>query len=232
MSHSRHEFDDYIETYRTAQGRAIAISGETEDYFATLRARRLRAWLPEFAGRPIAILDFGSSDGHMAGIVKDYFPEARVAGIDPSLRSIEYAKSSHPGLEFFVSEEGGHMPFADATFDLVYAVGVLHHIPFQEHEATYREIFRVLKPDGAFVLFEMNPWNPVTQMVFKISAVDRHATMFSSRFAAKLLRKHGVVDTHYYAYFPHFLKFLRFMESYLERIPLSALYAIIVRPQP
>jgi ubiquinone/menaquinone biosynthesis C-methylase UbiE len=229
MSHGRHEFDDLIEIYRKAQGRAIAISGETEDYFATLRARLLQIWLPEFMGHPISILDFGSSDGHMAAIVKKQFPESRVSGIDTSSRSIEYARRSHSDLEFF-DFQGGRMPFQDATFDLAYAVGVLHHIPFQEHEATYHEIFRVIKPGGAFVLFEMNPWNPVTQLVFRMSAVDRHATMFSSRYASKLLRKFGLVDIRYYAYFPRLLKFLRPFEPRLEKIPFGTLYAIIVRP--
>ena len=229
MPHGRHEFDDYIEFYRQAQGRAIAISGETEDYFATLRAERLRAWLPELTGRPISILDFGSSDGHMAAIVKKFFPEARVMGIDSSPRSIEYARRGHPGLEFFVLE-GGRLPFGDATFDFVYAVGVFHHISFAEHDAICREIFRVIKPGGAFVLFEMNPWNPITQIIFAISVVDRHATMFSSRYAAKLLRSYGTVDTRYYAYFPRFLKFLRPLEPRLEKIPFGTLYATIIRP--
>lgn len=226
----RHEFDDYIEFYRQAQGRAIAISGESEDYFAALRTERLRVWLPELTSRPISILDFGSSDGHMAGIVKTRFPEARVIGIDSSPRSIEYARRAHPGLEFFVLK-GGRLPFGDATIDLVYAVGVFHHIPFAEHGAVCREIFRVLKPGGAFVLFEMNPWNPVTQFVFAISAVDRHATMFSSRYAAKLLQPYGAIEIRYYAYFPRFLKFLRPLEPRLEKIPLGTLYAVIARPR-
>ena len=222
------EFDDYIEFYRKAQGRAIAISGETEDYFAGLRVERLEAWLPELTSRSISILDFGASDGHMAAIVKERFPASRVMGIDSSSRSIEYARRSHPGLEFFVLEEN-RLPFGDVTVDLVYAVGVFHHIPFAEHEAVCREIFRVLKPGGAFVLFEMNPWNPVTQLVFARSAVDRHATMFSSRYAKKLLRRFGMVEVRYYAYFPRFLKFLRPLEPRLEKLPFGTLYAVIVR---
>lgn len=226
----KQEFDDYIDFYRKDQDRAIAISGEGEDYFARLRVRRLQAWFPEFLNRPISVLDFGASDGHMASIMKEQFPASRVVGTDPSAKSVEYAKREHPDLDFFAAE-GNRLPFENASFDLVYAVGVFHHIPFDEHEAVYREIFRILKPGGAFVLFEMNPWNPVTQYVFKKSAVDQHATMFSSRCAANILRKFGHVETRYYAYFPRFLKFLRPLEPYLEKIPFSTLYAAIVRPK-
>ena len=38
------------------------------------------------------------------------------------------------------------MPFADASFDLVFAFGAAHH--FVRHRATLREIARVLRPGG------------------------------------------------------------------------------------
>ncbi|RJQ36777.1 class I SAM-dependent methyltransferase [Candidatus Parcubacteria bacterium] len=223
------EFDDYIEFYRQAQAHAIAISGEGEDYFARLRMELLARWFPNLGSGDAAILDFGASDGHMAGIAHARFGRARVVGVDPSARSIEYAKRHHPEIEFFVTD-GAQLPFNDATFDLAYAVGVFHHIPFDAHDVAYREIIRTLKPGGAFVLFEMNPWNPVTRLVFARSAVDKHATMFSSRRAANRLRSYGTVDIRYYAYFPRILKFLRPLEPYLERVPLGALYAVITRP--
>lgn len=228
MSYHRREFDDYIDFYRQAQERAIAISGEREDYFACLRAVRLKTWLPELAaGRP-RILDFGCSDGLMAAIMAEIFPGAEISGVDSSQRSIDYAKRSHPELEFIWLEKET-LPFVPNGFDFVYAVGVFHHVPFIEHERVYSEIFRVIKPGGAFVLFEMNPWNPVTQLVFARSAVDRKALMFSSRYAQKCLRPFGRMETHYYAYFPRWLSWLRWLEPYLEKIPLGTLYAVIIR---
>jgi SAM-dependent methyltransferase len=54
------------------------------------------------------------------------------------------------------------LPFADASLDFVYAVGVLHHLPDREaQQVAYREIARVLKPGGVFVVHETNTRNPL-----------------------------------------------------------------------
>jgi SAM-dependent methyltransferase len=50
-----------------------------------------------------------------------------------------------PGVLAGDAEE---LPFRDASFDFVYSMGVLHHVP--DLPAALREIRRVLRPEGAF----------------------------------------------------------------------------------
>jgi ubiquinone/menaquinone biosynthesis C-methylase UbiE len=58
--------------------------------------------------------------------------------------------------------DGARLPYRDDTFDVVYAINVLHHILDRDAlGATLGEIVRVLKPGGAFYLQEMNTTNPV-----------------------------------------------------------------------
>lgn len=45
------------------------------------------------------------------------------------------------------------LPYADATFDAVYLIGVLGEIP--GHEAALREVRRVLKPEGRLLIAEV-----------------------------------------------------------------------------
>lgn len=57
------------------------------------------------------------------------------------------------------------LPYADNTFDFAYSINALHHILNPEGQAqALREVVRVLKPGGVFVLHEMNTYNPLFRL--------------------------------------------------------------------
>jgi SAM-dependent methyltransferase/uncharacterized membrane protein YbhN (UPF0104 family) len=57
------------------------------------------------------------------------------------------------------------LPFADGTFDFAYSINAFHHLPSAEAQAkALREIGRVLRPGGTFVLHEINTQNPVFRL--------------------------------------------------------------------
>jgi SAM-dependent methyltransferase len=56
------------------------------------------------------------------------------------------------------------LPFENSTFDIVYAVDVIHHIT--DLNKLFSEINRVLKPGGVFFIREPY-WGPVAQMVWR-----------------------------------------------------------------
>jgi SAM-dependent methyltransferase len=60
------------------------------------------------------------------------------------------ALAAGAGLQVDVVEEfSERLPFADDTFDVVFARAVLHHT--QDLDSACREMFRVLRPDGIFI---------------------------------------------------------------------------------
>lgn len=229
MAQYRHvEYDDYVEGYREAQNRQIALSGETADFFAEYKIQKLAAWLPEFAKREVAVLDYGCGDGLMTSRIFRHFPKAAVCGVDPSSKSVERARQRYPGITFACVQDSG-LPFADGCMDLTFASGVFHHIPFIEHRSFLDEIFRVLKPGGAFALFELNPFNPFSAYVFLTSPFDANAKFMFPAYSRRLLTTYGPVRIRYCSFFPRILSGLRPLEARLTRVPFGAHYAAIVR---
>ena len=75
-------------------------------------------------------------------------------GIDVSSKLIEIAKNNHPEGKFEVSSVESIL---SDSFDKVYSIAVLHHIPSHEFRLNFlKEIKRVLKDNGSLVL---TVWN-------------------------------------------------------------------------
>jgi ubiquinone/menaquinone biosynthesis C-methylase UbiE len=78
---------------------------------------------------------------------------AIVSGVDLTEDSVALAKKRFEleGLSGeFRPADAENLPFADATFDVVYSFGVLHHTP--NTQKAIDEVYRVLKPNGQIVI--------------------------------------------------------------------------------
>ena len=81
----------------------------------------------------------------------------QVTGIDPSVPSIVTAEAhaSQAGLAIdYQVGVGERLPFADASFDLVYCCDVLEHV--SDLEQVIAETARVLKPGGVYCFDTIN----------------------------------------------------------------------------
>jgi ubiquinone/menaquinone biosynthesis C-methylase UbiE len=74
----------------------------------------------------------------------------RIAGVDMDLQALQ----AHNTVDYRVLATGEGLPFADGTFDLVTMNMVLEHV--QEPLLVFEEVFRVLKPGGAFLVHTPN----------------------------------------------------------------------------
>ena len=224
-------FDAFVESYEEACGRGLALSGESRDYFAQQRVQhsaRLCAGM-----KPRRILDFGCGLGHTTPYLAEAFPGAHVIGVDTSAGAIDAARKRYGSstIEFMVADGS----LARGSIDLAYTNGTFHHIEPADRPAVVNSIARWLAPDGAFVFWENNPWNPGTRMVMRRIPFDREAKMLSYREATALL---AAGDLHIervssYFYFPSWLKALRPFERLLAPLPLGAQYCVLARaPRP
>lgn len=125
----------------------LAVGGDT----ATPKnlARRL-ALMNRYIAPTDRVLDVGCGRGEYLCALLNTTPNA--IGIETATDKLHDCLLSHPDLRnkvFPVSAEA--MPFPADDFDVVIINEVLEHIPDQD--AALREIHRVLKPGGRFILF-------------------------------------------------------------------------------
>ena len=92
-----------------------------------------------------SLLDIGCGTGFILNIAKKYFD--RVVGIDITQAMLDKVDLSSGNVELRLADSSA-VPFGDDSFDVCTAYGFLHHLP--ELQSTFAEVFRCLKPGGAF----------------------------------------------------------------------------------
>lgn len=109
--------------------------------------------LPQQRGRA---LDFGCGLGRMTRALADHFDEC--VGVDISDEMIRGARDANAeigNVSFVVNRADDLSRFDDASFDLVYSMIVLQHVPDQGAIESYvREFCRILRP-GGLALFQL-----------------------------------------------------------------------------
>jgi ubiquinone/menaquinone biosynthesis C-methylase UbiE len=126
----------------------------TREFFDSVERHRYHVYAPwmrevmefdGFAGRDLVEIGCGMG----SDLLQFARGGARVTGVDYTPRSIEIARRRFAvyGLEgAFLVGDAERLPFPDASFDVVYSNGVLHHTP--NTQGAIDEVHRILRPGG------------------------------------------------------------------------------------
>jgi ubiquinone/menaquinone biosynthesis C-methylase UbiE len=129
-------------------------STATYDVIATLYRnavikRRLQSTVQREFAPGAVLLHAGCGSGQVDVDLHDH---ARIVAVDISTSALELYRRENPRGEVKHASIF-ELPFEDGTFDGVYNLGVVEHFTRDELRRVFRELFRVLKPDGKLVLF-------------------------------------------------------------------------------
>ena len=215
-------FDTFAENYEELLNSQLKLFDEHE-YFSEYKIKFLSQIFKHQAKK---ILEYGCGVGANLKWISSYFPYASLTGCDISKKSLDIAKKKFPTINFFSLEED-----TSQLFDLIFSANVFHHIPVSERVKTIQTIYKKLSPGGYFVIFEHNPYNPVTRYLVNTCIFDKDAVLLTVNETKKLLKTtHFLNITHkYILFFPKILKKLRFVEPYLSWMPLGGQYCIVAR---
>lgn len=103
--------------------------------------------------QPVCVLDIGCGTGKLLRRAATYWPQAHLIGIDPTNGMIEMAKRLTPDATFSLGTAEA-LPLQDASVDLALSTSSFHH--WQDQAAGLREIARVLRPGGYFLLVDVS----------------------------------------------------------------------------
>jgi SAM-dependent methyltransferase len=209
------KFDRYAQSYAQAHAASVQASGEAPEYFAR---HKLDCLARLGATREQRVLDYGCGTGSLTRLLVERF--SSVSAYDPSALSLEQARSAAPRACYHESESA----IPASAFDLVVLSGVLHHVPPGERAALLESIASKLCIGGRVVIFEHNPYNPLTVKAVRACPFDDDAVLLAPRELRRLLqaRAFGSVRQDYVLFFPHLLRALRPLEPLLRRCPLGA----------
>lgn len=235
------EFDDFSHAYNThmqhplrdfASGQDDAIFPEHKsDYLARLIKRLFNN------KSSLNLLDFGCGNGSLLKwlskrIQSDF--QLGLFGVDISSGMIREAKKAwgdQKAVAQFDNLLQGKTSCESESFDIVIASSVFHHIERAQRSDVLKEILRVLKPGGYFLMIEHNPFNPVTKYIVKQTPMDINAILLNPFEAKKLVQNNGFihVKNDYILFFPPKLRNLWLVEHYIKWVLLGGQYVSINR---
>ena len=190
-------------------------------FFIRQKCRIVASRLPE-SSCPLRVLDAGCGQGTAFG----YFDSrVRVFGTDISQPMLRPAAARGP----VAVQEPLSLPFGDDTFDAVYAFCIYHHIPDEHHVRHLSELRRVVKPGGEVMVFEHNPYNPVTARIFARAPIDRGCHMIKPAGLRQTFRDAGLerLDQGYLLFVPESLhRVFGAIEPALWWLPLGGQYFV------
>lgn len=158
-------------------------------------------------GPPLQVLDLGIGPG-ISGIgILDRRPDVRVVGLDFARMMLRLARGylRRAGMSFpLVQADVTALPFADDSFDVLTHHSFLYLLTHKD--AALREMFRVLRPGGRYVMLEPNRDGSITAVLRLRGELRFRLSMFLWRIASRgfgqftrasltaLLESHGFVD--------------------------------------
>ena len=139
--------------YETATHASFARYRETgEEACRALAERAASARADHGDGPVLDILDWGAGVMRVARWWAQIEPQARVIAAEPEDRAVAWAKTALPEIHQIACPPAPPLPAEDASFDLIYGISILTHLPVSEQRAWVAELTRLARPGGLIAL--------------------------------------------------------------------------------
>lgn len=219
------DFNEFGDTYEQAVQEALPTRHVNAEVFARTKAAHLIALAERRLGRleERRVLDVGCGVGMTERFLAGRF--ASIDGVDTADALVREAARTNPDVAYR-SYDGVRLPYEDDAFDVTFAICVLHHVDPPGREHVVREMARVTRAGGIVVIFEHNPFNPLTRGVVRNCAFDVGVILLRLRETTTLLERCGlpIAERRFITFLPFSGRIPMLVEGALRRVPMGAQY--------
>ena len=233
---AKNVFDQVARDYEKIHNQSLPPGVHSVD-FIRQRAACVTRWICEaYSGKEFCYLDFGCGNGRMlkflldSDALKPLLEQARLKlfGFDTSVESVNEAESLLGDARVCLVSDLNQLP-GEVRFDFVISCHVFHHIPPAERAETVERLASWMNPASRLVIWEHNPFNPITRLLVKACPFDDDARLLTLNTTKTLFgkslfryREHAYVNL----FPPQWLRVdaVSAIEVKLSRLPVGAQY--------
>lgn len=144
--------DQLLQAYYADNSQRYVVVHPLIQAFHERRLAVLRRLFRQYIAPGSQVLDVGSGHSMFYLINGERWP-FRITCLDLDRTLLRQIAPQRPSYNWLISG-GQHLPFADASFDVLYAGEVIEHVP--DANATLAEWYRVLRPGGTLIVTTPN----------------------------------------------------------------------------
>jgi SAM-dependent methyltransferase len=224
-------YNEFRDRYVDDLDAAVRFSGKDHTFFTRRKADELLELAERYVApaRTLNALDVGCGLGLTDAFLAGRF--ASLTGVDVAAGVLERAAARNPDAHYELYD-GERLPWRDETFDVTFCAGVVQVLPRNRRSGLLSELRRVTSGRGIVVVFEHNPYNPLTRLAVRRFSLGHDAQMLPARQLVHLAERAGlaVLERGYILLVPSDSRLARGVERRVERLPLGAQYVVVARP--
>jgi SAM-dependent methyltransferase len=224
------EFDKFADSYDADMARAIDFCGQEHEYFTRRKVEELVDLARRRLGDPatLTMLDVGCGVGATDALLAPHV--GALHGVDPAAEAVERAAVANPTVTYR-AYDGKRLPYEDASVDVAFAICVMHHVDVSHRPQFAAELQRVVRPGGLAVVFEHNPYNPLTQRVVRNCEFDEGVVLLNRRTVQRFLRGAGLepVEARFVIFSPYDKRWVPGLERRIGWLPAGAQHYVAAR---
>jgi len=151
----------------------------------------------------IRVLDLGCGTGRLYQIFAKFQDSIDYVGLDQSAGQLAQSKKEFPNNKY-VQAEMTQLPFEDASFDLIFCIATLHHLPDEEtRRHALSEMKRILQPGGRVFMTNWNLYSDSAQKTVEKGKWQQN----EGEFVVPWMNPEGKTlgERYYYGFTPEYL---------------------------